>query len=300
MFYEDFEIDELPADWTYIIPQNITFIQDIGQVLFYQPFDGEDAVYAVFPKLDINQGCNLSFKAGDSNGRSNMAVGVVTDADNPATTFTEIVSYEIFYADHMHGLGSRFDETIVGDGYLCFKISSSAGNWFYLDNVIVMENMPGAKVQFKVIDQSGEVLPEAEVNFLEESMPTNSYGYATWRDCDPAEYSYTVSYKGADIETGNITVNGDVYKEVVYNTSGITEFEKDQVSLYPNPAKNEFTVNGLTEGHLKIMDLEGRIIREFQIAGNKSIQIDDLEDGIYLIQIDYEGKTLTQKLFKTK
>ncbi|MEA1876129.1 MAG: T9SS type A sorting domain-containing protein [Bacteroidota bacterium] len=299
-FYEDFENPGLPTDWTYVIPSGVSFYEAQGQVLFYQPADGDDAVYAIFPKLNIDQGCNMSFKAGNSSGRSYLAVGVITDPEDPAASFTEIVNLEIYYADHMHGLGARFDNTAVGDGYLCFKITSGAGNWFYLDNVIIIENIPGYKVQFVVKDQQGEILPDVEVIMIDEGIQTNTFGYATWRNVDPADYDYAITYNGIEFETGTITVDGDILKEIVYNTSGIEGFEVDPVHIYPNPAQDVIIVKGFAEGKVQILDLDGRIIREQSLSGQTSIQVADLAEGIYLVKISAGEETITKKLFITK
>jgi len=208
LFYEDFEAPQISEDWTLVNPQGNYFTRSsTGEIIYSKWSAGEDdAVYFVFPKISIDQGCNVSFKAGNSNGRSQLSFGVVTNKDNPAADYSEIVSHEIFYSDHMHGLGARIEPTDVGDKYLCFKITSEAvNNWFYLDNVLVIENMPGSKVQFLITDHNGEILPETEVIMIDEAITTNTFGYATWRNCDPDEYYYAINYKGIEVESGTLT-----------------------------------------------------------------------------------------------
>ncbi|MBT3747474.1 MAG: T9SS type A sorting domain-containing protein [Bacteroidetes bacterium] len=300
LFYEDFEAPQLPEDWTLVNPHGNYFTRNSSGEAIYSRWsaDADDAVYFVFPKIAIDQGCNISYKAGNSSGRSTLSFGIVSSKDDPAADYSEIASQEIFYADHMHGLGARIEAADVGDKYLCFKITSEAvNNWFYLDNVLIIENMPGYKVQFQVIDQNEEVLPEVEVTFTDMTQSTNAFGYATWRNCDQAEYSYSVSYKGEEIENGILSVDGDILKQVMYNTSGIEDLSLDPVLVYPNPARNQFTIDGVILGKIKVINLEGQIVLDQKITGKTTIQTTGLDAGVYIIQIDSEEGSKTQKLF---
>ncbi len=301
LFYEDFEAPVIPSDWTVYNPQEDYFTTNSGRIVFQKSVDSDDPVYFVLPKIAIDQGCVLSYKAGESSGRSNLDVGVITDPADPGASYTEIVSYEIFGYDNMHTFGARIDDpATIGDGYLCFKITSSVGNFFYLDNVLIIENMPGYKVQFLVSDQNSEILPEVEINFIEETLATNDFGYATWRNCEEAEHPYSVSYKGEVIETGTIDVFDDTLKEIVWNTTGIEQISKERIEIYPNPATDQFTIKGVTMGHLSIMDLEGRVLKSQTIKHDTNVQINDLPKGVYLIKIDSDEKTTVTKLVKTK
>jgi len=301
LFYEDFEMSQMPSDWTVTNPQNDYFTLYGNRLVYQKLADDTNPVFLVMPKIAIDQGCVLSFKAGESSGPSNIAVGIVTNPQDPAASFNEIGSYEIFGFENMRALGARIDDpAIVGDGYLCFKILGDNGSFFYLDNVLVIENMPGYKVQFMVTDQNSEILPEVEINFMEQTLATNDFGYATWRDIDEAEYTYSVTYKGEEIETGTIDVYEDMVKEIVWNTSGIDQVKKDNIEVYPNPAVDKIYVKGVINGRLSIMDLEGRVLKNKELMNDTYVQIDDLRDGIYIIRIESKNKTKITKLVKTR
>ncbi len=75
---------------------------------------------------------------------------------------------------------------------------------------------------------------------------------------------------------------------------------KEKIQVYPNPAINEVTVRGLSEARLRIMDLEGRVIRDILVTGNSSVPINDLQVGVYLVRMDHEDQTMITKLFKTR
>ena len=73
--------------------------------------------------------------------------------------------------------------------------------------------------------------------------------------------------------------------------------------IYPNPAKNRFTINsnenGLDNFEYKIIDLTGKIIEIGKSKFNEQINIKNLTNGNYIIQLETEnGKITTEKLIK--
>jgi len=79
----------------------------------------------------------------------------------------------------------------------------------------------------------------------------------------------------------------------VENHEGIEEIEnKNSFTVYPNPAQNnvQITINNEQlknkAGEIKIYDIRAKLVKEFKTQNSKSIiQIDDLEKGIYFVQI---------------
>lgn len=74
------------------------------------------------------------------------------------------------------------------------------------------------------------------------------------------------------------------------------------VDVFPNPAKNEFTLrSSLPLDKLTIFDIRGRVVRSHvlsDLVGDKTIDITNLETGMYLVQIFGEKGTLVKNLLK--
>ncbi|MBN2595792.1 MAG: T9SS type A sorting domain-containing protein [Marinifilaceae bacterium] len=71
------------------------------------------------------------------------------------------------------------------------------------------------------------------------------------------------------------------------------------ISLYPNPTTDSFKIelNGISSiMKVKIVGLTGNVIRTFNTDGSKEIDVSSLSAGIYLVQIDADGKSWTKKL----
>ena len=88
------------------------------------------------------------------------------------------------------------------------------------------------------------------------------------------------------------------------NNLGLEEVSPvKKLLIYPNPTKNTITINNIENSFsnfgYKIFDLTGRIIKNGKTNLNEQINIENLINGNYIIQIETEyGKITTEKLIK--
>lgn len=69
--------------------------------------------------------------------------------------------------------------------------------------------------------------------------------------------------------------------------------KSDLINIYPNPASDYVFVNQEFE-MIELYDITGKIVlKEFN---NNKINVSDLNTGLYILKINFEGKTLEQKL----
>jgi hypothetical protein len=78
---------------------------------------------------------------------------------------------------------------------------------------------------------------------------------------------------------------------------GITTFNELSLSIYPNPASNIINIKGLdTKSKVRIYDAIGRKVLESKIdTNNNTVNVSEL-NGIYLINIMKQEKTITKYL----
>lgn len=130
-------------------------------------------------------------------------------------------------------------------------------------------------------------------------------GQKAYDSCPVAYYnssgSYTVKLR-AITEDGceNTEIKTD-FVQIDSNHLGIkAETVKYKITIYPNPAKNLISV--LSDEPvigLKILDIQGREIRESRQFGNKYAEADisSLTPGIYLLGIVYSGNVIVYTNF---
>lgn len=85
----------------------------------------------------------------------------------------------------------------------------------------------------------------------------------------------------------NFYNNQDFYCETEF--LGLSEEQQLSVSIYPNPAKEQIRVEGLTSGTYRIVNLEGKELLTGTLE-TPVIQIDTLKNGFYVLEITAGGK----------
>jgi hypothetical protein len=84
--------------------------------------------------------------------------------------------------------------------------------------------------------------------------------------------------------------------------STFEEFNESDIKIIPNPANSIITISlpkmNITEFNIKILDVSGKIVKALDILENNdfSIDISELHNGIYFVNIIYSKQHLALKL----
>lgn len=185
---------------------------------------------------------------------------------------------------------------IVLDGYgseISWTLKNSA-------NVTVAQGGPytdgGSNAQFPVPDVNLTL-----ANDCYTFQMNDSYGDGIC--CSYGNGNYQILGGGVQIPgtTGSSFGSTDVRKFTVNSATSVTEIANNNYKLYPNPATTEFNVefaSTVTEGSIRILDIQGREIIQKNInnVDFQSMNIAQLENGFYMVVINADGKTQTEKL----
>ncbi len=69
---------------------------------------------------------------------------------------------------------------------------------------------------------------------------------------------------------------------------GIEEFSTENVSIYPNPAKDYIVVVGAEKSSLKIFNTIGKLVLEKEInSKEEKINVNDLSNGLYFVKVEF-------------
>ncbi|UOK42325.1 MULTISPECIES: S8 family serine peptidase [Flavobacterium] len=85
------------------------------------------------------------------------------------------------------------------------------------------------------------------------------------------------------------------------NAISASQFEEKKFMLYPNPAKNQIIVSftpSVKDSEISLYNILGQTVLKKKIKDNQSIDIDNLNAGIYTYKITLNQKTETGKLIK--
>lgn len=97
---------------------------------------------------------------------------------------------------------------------------------------------------------------------------------------------------------------GEVDPQTSFSTScswaGISDFETESMSIYPNPVRDElfFELAGPQITELVILDYAGRIVKSITNNSVNSIDVSDLKQGVYILKISTENGVSVNRFVK--
>lgn len=112
-------------------------------------------------------------------------------------------------------------------------------------------------------------------------------------------------YSATNAGNGNGNTSGDIiYLSMLTVEEDITisvaeHNLADQISLYPNPANSLVNLQ-LPEGaDLQLFDIQGREIEHRRaVTTHQTVDVSQLQNGIYFVRVIYEGEIFTSRLLK--
>ncbi|MFT3794057.1 T9SS type A sorting domain-containing protein [Flavobacterium sp.] len=123
-----------------------------------------------------------------------------------------------------------------------------------------------------------------------------------WIDNNRGQYTYnpddTMAQYIIQMWQNNQWVN---FQKAIYtyNPLGVAENPLAEIGFFPNPVHDHLYFVGLdgqTVNNLRVIDLQGRMIPIH--ANQQTIDVSGLPTGVYLLQFERNGQTVSQKLLK--
>ena len=136
---------------------------------------------------------------------------------------------------------------------------------------------------------------KAEINFTTKKI---DYYIDNVKITTTTFNSAITSIKEFDFEFDNYEsgFKVDNVKIIDMNNMSVSDLNKSQISIYPNPAKDILNIRGVKElDTFTISDVTGRILIE---GRNQNINVDNLKSGLYFINIKTKTEEFTHKFIK--
>ena len=167
------------------------------------------------------------------------------------------------------------------------------------DNLKVGTFIPDGNAKTKIFD-SGRSLTHT---IASTSLNENSWSFK-WKS-DQSDRGQIRFYVAAVAANSNGNTSGDEVK--LANTSvgslSISEANRLDFSMYPNPSSEEMVTIQLPTGTLKaevsLYDISGRLIKTQKITSNNNkVSVQNLSNGIYVFKVVADGKLGAQQFVK--
>lgn len=137
-----------------------------------------------------------------------------------------------------------------------------------------------------------------DIDGVEGSLPavveygeTHSYTFET--AIDPSWNPANIVLVGLLINPDGSIANAQKSELMV----GINDIEKEALNVYPNPTNSHINISNAELGNLSIYNLNGALVKEIpQVEGQLSIDVSDLDSGIYFVKLSTEDSIKTTKV----
>lgn len=90
-------------------------------------------------------------------------------------------------------------------------------------------------------------------------------------------------------------IDAAIAKHKGENGDNIAEVENNKSAIYPNPATSEVKIVSNGEANVKIFDMTGRCVKDVNVADDATIDIKDLNTGVYFVNVNGNVEKLIVK-----
>ena len=154
-------------------------------------------------------------------------------------------------------------------------VSGDDEDWYMLSVVGMVDTLATDTIEFYL----------ADYRFADntEDYIVNDW---TWLDLSSLGNITSLHFNWSSSDNGDWGMNTPAYfcmDELSVNTVGVEEVASASFSVYPNPVKNQFTVN--TSGDLLVFDLAGKLVLSTVVSAGEFVSVADLKTGIYFVKI---------------
>lgn len=255
--------------------------------------------------LTLNAGSiinNLGSASFFNNDSATMTINYQFN-NNDIATFTNNSTFNTIASMNNYGTisGSNTSHTSAISNYGTFSPGNSPGKYIvdtFINNVsgivnIEIEglgNLANAGITYDTIEVSGN--KGLSGGTLNVTLPTGydpavGEEFTIFTSATGAGTFYTVNFPTLTDKEFVISYTNTEVKLTVQSTLGLDDLDIDKLSIYPNPADSQVSINGIKETtQVDIFSITGKKVRTETLTNyNNTLNISKLASGMYIFRI---------------
>ncbi len=261
-----------------------------------------------------------------SSTKDTVIVGILTNLDREETySFTNYDNTCFLYVEHDPSTGVQSDATVmiykfpIDESNASVAVEGQEGYYYYadLEFPINLTNITGKAWHVAWTFKHG-----TDIN-MNDTLANYSYmRFSTWADPQTTyDYTYDNESRCENLSHGGYVCNftngmGTYYYPGFMLTSyhypymylkvscddcsfvGLEEMEKENITVYPNPATSNITVNliGDEKANIQLFNLVGQQVYSETATNSANINVSGLRSGVYMLKVTQNGKIYTSKV----
>jgi hypothetical protein len=211
-----------------------------------------------------------------------------------------------FYADSgIYHVGSAINTTTARNAYLYSKPIAMTGGVLYQITYkyrAFSSEATTIPMAFRVVTNTTNTSTGVNVLTTKTGINNTSYISETLQFTPATTGNYYIGFHNNTPAATGATTNNFIFIDTfsISTNMSIENFDKDAISLYPNPTSSILNISNTNNVEIKnisVTDINGRVVKN-QAGSLTQINVSDLNAGVYFVTIEAaEGKT-TKKFIK--
>jgi hypothetical protein len=228
-----------------------------------------------------------------NNNQDSPSMELLSPATNSSISVTVKDTLTIAPALTLTEKMSLVDSTITNgsEAVLTAKVKNAGG--FFNNNLIAFIFTSTGKSSIDYIGPKKVILDANEEKEITLNKDIN---------LEEGTYYLALYFYNDSISGGWDSLTPDLYSKIkftVTNPTGIEEATTGKLSIYPNPATDVIYVQSpYLIKSITILDISGKQILRQELPTTGTVTVNNLSKGVYLIKIETDEGTYTEKLFK--
>lgn len=156
---------------------------------------------------------------------------------------------------------------------------------------------PTYTLTFEIVNANETPIEGATITINEQNLTSSSDGKAEI-NLTNGTYHYSIALDNYNAISDQVTISDeDKTLKLTMIRLSLDENLLSDVNLYPNPATNIISVDGLISDKcsIQLIDIQGRIVLKQRIENNKPISINQLGKGVYIAVISDKNSNIIKR-----
>ena len=272
-------------------------------------YAGDSSTYCDYVDAIVDPCAGFSISAVVTNesiyGANDGAIDLTVTGGTPGYTYSWSNGAT---TQDLSGLASGSYDVTVTDANGCNAYGfydvypDSAGNYYDTLTTSVIDTCLGFQVDTAYIDSYSWIDPiHVEIIWVFQGSGMTSTISAVY-EVNQGQSGTYIALISINCGTKTVTTySAEIYIDQ-YTGIGNLQSNDNQLKLYPNPANDYLNVSFQSNGNatISIFNATGQLVRQFNstTTGNTTINVSDLQKGVYILQIETENSVVTGRFSK--
>ena len=204
----------------------------------------------------------------------------------------------------LDGNGNSVTTFTPGETYdITLSVTATGNPNSYGFQMVALLEDESAATDWSEIGSNTQIVTIGSRDYIEHSSPSSSNEFSTKWTAPESGSGDVTFYFSANAVNGNGSPGGDGGTNGQFKlfemTTSANDLEELTVNVYPNPTSDFLSISGENSTYnYSIFDVKGQNVMQSNFTGETTIDIRNLQSGLYFISLQNNDKFFTKRIIK--